>query len=265
MNDKTPTQVNYKETPYEYSEWEILGTYHKEQIFYPLTLDIINNDKLVVDPIFADYGGITHNSEKYLHLPEEEAFNFEKYEEKDIASDIEKIKEEELKLRQEEVEKAKIEYYEKGKNEAILEAKKEKELLENKFYSEIQTTLEDLKNQVKNHNETLEKEALNLSIAIAKKVLDQEIKMNPQYIVSIISKTLKNMEGTKIHEIKVSPESYDFLINLNLKEIFNIGEESWNLVKDDSIKKGCVLETSAGEVNFNLDDTWNRVINELIK
>ncbi len=266
MNDKNPTQVNYKETPYEATRWEILGNYHEEQTFFPLTLDIINNDRLLSDPVFADYGGVDHREGKCMHLPEAEAFDFGKYEEKNEEVEIEKEKEEELKLKEEELEKIKTEYYEKGKNEALEEAKKEKELLENKYSLEIDTFLEDLKNQVVSHNETLEKEALNLSIAIAKKVLDQQITVNPDYIVTVISKALQSMDGAHIKEVRVSTESYEFLKNLNIKELFkNDEQQDCKFVKDDTIKKGCVLETSAGDVDFNLENTWNRVVNELTK
>ena len=85
MKKECKSQVDYKEAPYEATSWEIVGNYHPDRGFIPITLDILDESNLVVDPVFADYGGIPHKGDKRLHLPESEAFDLKKYEDWDKA------------------------------------------------------------------------------------------------------------------------------------------------------------------------------------
>jgi flagellar biosynthesis/type III secretory pathway protein FliH len=40
---------------------------------------------------------------------------------------------------------------------------------------------------------------------------------------------------------------------------------SWSFVQDETIRAGCVVETSSGEVDFRLDQAWERIKDNVVK
>lgn len=264
MKKEFKSQVDYKETPYEATSWEIVGNYHPDRGFVPMTLDVVDESSIVVDPVFADYGGILNGGDKRLHLPESEAYDFKKYEDKD-----EKKEEEEeidvIKLKQEEIDSIKKEAFENGFNEATNKFNIEKEALENKYEVEVKSVLDDLKQEISSYKDELEKEALNLSINIASKILNTTIKENPDYILQVIHTALDSVKGANIKKVRVSAKSFEFLKNINSKEEFSSTESNFEFVPDDTINKGCIVETSTGDANYNLDEAFERLVNGITK
>lgn len=264
MKKEFKSQVDYEETPYEASTWEIVGNYHPDRGFVPMTLDIVDESQLIVDPVFADYGGVLNGGDKRLHLPESEAYDFEKYEDKDEKKENEQDVDL-VKLKQEEIDNIKNEAYQNGFNDATNKYNLEKETLENKYEVEVKEVLDDLKTQLGSYKNELEKEALNLSINIASKILNTTIKENPDYILKVIHTALDSVKGANIKKIRVSPNSFEFLQGVNTKEEFSNIESNFEFVSDDTINKGCVVESSTGDANFNLDDAFERLVHGITK
>ncbi|MGI6680571.1 MAG: FliH/SctL family protein [Bdellovibrionota bacterium] len=265
MKKEFSSQVNYKEMPYEATTWEIVNDYNPNKGFVPMTLDIITNEgSLAVDPVFADYGGIENIGDKRLHLPTNEAFDFKKYDD----SKEQKNEEEDsklVKLKIEELEEIQNEFFKKGFDEALNKANEEKEKIENELKEEVHIALEDLRGQINLYKKDLEKEALELSIKISEKILNNNIKENPEYILKIIHTALDSIKGASIKKIRVSEQSFEFLKTINKEEEFSNVEDSFEFVSDETINKGCIVESSLGDANFDLDSAFERIVNGIIK
>ena len=259
MKKECKSQVDYKEAPYEATSWEIVGNYHPDRGFIPITLDILDESNLVVDPVFADYGGIPHKGDKRLHLPESEAFDLKKYEDKPEQEEDEEEKDF-IKLKQEEIDKITKEAYDKGFEEATIKANAQKEFEENDLKNQVNLVLDDLKTQIQEYKNDIEKEALNLSINIASKIINHTVKENPEYILEVIHTALESIKGATIKKIRVSTQSFGFLKSINKKEEFSNVENDFEFVADDTINKGCVIESSLGDANFDLDSAFKRLV-----
>jgi len=113
--------------------------------------------------------------------------------------------------------------------------------------------------QIKNvRNETyhrIEKEVVELSLAIAKKVICQEIKTDRQVVVCVAREALNKVEDTGNIKIKMSPDDLNF-INETKYQISNLIEHIDNVTveAEDGIPNGgCIIETEFGEIDARIE------------
>ena len=113
--------------------------------------------------------------------------------------------------------------------------------------------------QIKNlRNETynrLEKEVVELSLAIAKKVICQEIKTDREIVVCVAREALNKVEDTGNIKIKMSPDDLNF-INETKYQITNLIEHIDNVTveAEESIPNGgCIIETDFGEIDARIE------------
>ena len=86
------------------------------------------------------------------------------------------------------------------------------------------------------------------------------MKENPEYILEVIHTALESIKGATIKKIRVSTQSFGFLKSINKKEEFSNVENDFEFVADDTINKGCVIESSLGDANFDLDSAFKRLV-----
>jgi|GEM_PF-2942005 len=150
---------------------------------------------------------------------------------------------------QEELEKAKQEAYERGKNDAIQafqeESAEELEELKSQFIQSI-TKLEEKKHQFDQTLTELENELVETALLLAKKVILKEVEQNSSQVALEIAKYLiKNIQESSQVTLKVNPVDFN-TISSHFKE---------SLIKieaDEAIQKGGVVLIGGEE---NIDGT----------
>jgi flagellar assembly protein FliH len=127
------------------------------------------------------------------------------------------------------------------------------------------TIIDDMGTQIRQEVEGVERRAVELAIQVARKLVGTIVDINPEYILQVIQDAVKLTGGATIKAIRVSPQDLEFLKMLSPEKQFKEFDGSWSFQQDDSIRAGCVVETSSGEVEFDLDKTWERIKESVTK
>jgi flagellar assembly protein FliH len=96
---------------------------------------------------------------------------------------------------------------------------------------------------------------IELTMEIAKKVLQQELKTQPDALLHIIKQTLASVYETESISIGVAPEDFSFVQKQReqLRAIDN-GQVEVKVFPDYSIEQGgCIIRTSSGSVDARID------------
>lgn len=262
MGNTNETQVDFIETPYHDEAWEIVGEPPKAEKFEPMDVKVIKGDKIILDKMFADYGGIDKSgAETRYHLPENEDY-------KPVYADtFEEEKEAEAKelAYQEQLEKIREESYQEGRMAALEESVSMQNDKLKQVEEQIKVMFADLNQQINEKVDGIEHHAVELSLHIAKKIMGSIVEVNPEYIIPIIQQALDVGGASFISSILVSPQDYEFLELVGLMKTLREEGQTWEFKPDTSIKAGCILETNTGVVDFDLDKAWERIAEKVVE
>jgi flagellar biosynthesis/type III secretory pathway protein FliH len=256
---KELSQGSYKATQYADCSWEIVGEFLNQESFEPLGFEVLARDTdMTADPMFADYGGIPQDGDTQRFHGAAERFepnrrgvrSFDEDDE-DTEAALDALRAEyEAKLLQ--VQEA---AFEEGKLAAIAELDERMRTIEDR-YGQV---LQDVGMQISDNISHIEKSAVELSLQIAQKLVGTVVEINPEYILGIVRESIQLAGGAIIKSIKVSPQDHEFLSLLNLPKQFKEYDGTWSFEADATVNSGCIVITSGGEVDFQLDPAWERI------
>ncbi|MCB0339351.1 MAG: hypothetical protein KDD53_07090, partial [Bdellovibrionales bacterium] len=129
----------------------------------------------------------------------------------------------------------------------------------------ISEVFEDLSKQLSEKLAVIEQQAVQLAIEVSRKIVDTTVEIQPEYLIEVIREGLKHTGAATISKIRVSPQDMEFINVIGISKQFKEHDGSWSFEADDSIRSGCVIETSAGEIDYRLDEAWKRVQDSVLK
>ncbi|MDF2787980.1 MAG: flagellar assembly protein [Neobacillus sp.] len=96
---------------------------------------------------------------------------------------------------------------------------------------------------------------MELTMEIAKKVIQQELKTHPETLLEIIKQTLSSVYETDSISIGVAPEDFSFVQKQREQLLaMNNGQIEIKVFPDYSIQQGgCIIRTSSGSVDARID------------
>jgi flagellar assembly protein FliH len=151
---------------------------------------------------------------------------------------------------------------EKGYNDGFTEGKQQYEEL----VSEAEQIRENAKLEYKEILDSIESDAVNLILDIAKNVIGTEISFHKEDILYLVKQAFEKCANKESVLLKAAPEDYDFIIankNRLLSMIENVGE--LKIKKDSSLKAGaCIIETQYGSIDAGIQ-TKIKKIEEMFK
>jgi flagellar biosynthesis/type III secretory pathway protein FliH len=256
---KELSQSSYKATQYSDSLWEVVGEFLNQESFEPLGFEVLASDTdMTADPMFADYGGIPRDGSTQRFHGTAGRFEPNRKGVRSIDEDAEETEaaldtlraEYEAKLVQ--VREA---AFEEGKLAAIAELDERMSVIEER-YGQV---LQDVGMQISDNITHIEKSAVELSLQIAQKLVGTVVEINPEYILGIVRESIQLAGGAIIKAIKVSPQDHEFLSLLNLPKQFKEYDGTWSFEADATVNSGCIVITSGGEVDFQLEPAWERI------
>ena len=111
-----------------------------------------------------------------------------------------------------------------------------------------------------------EKEIVELSLAIAKKVIHREVTCDPAVIVSVTKAALEKAGEQEGLRIKMSPSDIDFLNRIDFNEQeFTDHLGGLHIVADETLQPGgCVIETDCGDIDARIEKQLE-VVEEALK
>lgn len=260
MSPDTTTR-DYHETPYADEQYPIVGEPPAEERFIPMPIDIIKTGAPQTDVMFNDFGGgIQGTNDALWHLPQGVRY----ISEESKKSEVEQKEIERLAL-EEEIRIAREQSFEEGKAQGLAQAEEMIKQRTEEMNARIGTIIKDMASQIRERLTQVEKDAVKLSINITEKLIPKAVEINPEYIVSILQEALDLAGASIIKKVRVSPEDMEFINVVGLQNNLAEFDGSWDFAPDETIRAGCIVETSAGEVEYDLDKAWTRIKDGILK
>lgn len=251
----------FTETPFQDASWEVVGEVDESPEFAPLEIEVLGHNAFRVDPMFRDFGGFPeddlpqrwHLPQEYAHRGEEAAVRHQREMDELHAEYAEKIA------------LARKEAHEEGRSEGHASAIEESNSRWQTIEAHIREVMADFAQQAIEALEQTQKASLHLTLEIAQKIIGTGVEINPEYIVQIIHEALAQSGAANIQKVRVSQQDLEFIEVVGVRNIIREFDGSWDFEADPSIQAGCVVETSAGEIDFDLNKAWDRVRDNIIR
>lgn len=254
------SQANFQPTPYEDATYTVLGEMKDEPSFDPLQVRVVSAD-VSLDPVFADYGGrLTEGRDSMWHLPEGVAY---------VSKRMSEERDEEMRRREQEIEeriaKARAEGYERGKIEAFEQAISANSDKIDELNRRSASLFEDLIKQIAEHSKQVEHECVKLSLKVAEKLVGTAVEINPEYLISLVNQAIEMSGTARINKVRVSPQDMEFIEVVGITKMLKGFDGSWTFEGDAAVRAGCVMETSAGTIDFQIDAAWERIKDQVLR
>ena len=154
-------------------------------------------------------------------------------------------------------EQAYIEGFENGEREGLESVKISLEPV----LQHLNQSIDELENAKKELLLRTEREAVELALAIAEKIVSHEVKTNKEVILNVVQAALKKIVDRKKIKIRVAPSDFQFLNHAKshipgLEEQF----EKATFEEDKSIMNGgCVIKTNLGDIDARIEKQFQAV------
>lgn len=262
-NPDAISQASYNGTPYEDASWEVVGDFKHQEEFLPLEVAVMSVAVKPFDPMFANYGGLsTEPITSRWHLPEGVSAQQSR---QAHAKDDPAIAENEVRLAAEELERIRSEADAAGFERGIRETQASMQTALSQREARLARVLTDLNAQLKEQLSLVERQAIELALNISRKVISFAVEINPEYIAQIINDAIAQSGAAAVRRIRVSPEDMEFIDVVGIEKQLENFNPAWKFEADATIKTGCVVETSAGEIDYQLDAAWERIRENIVK
>lgn len=246
------SQRDYIPTPYRQSQWEGIENYDFNAAFHGISLDVIASDEFRIDPMFEVFEGILDTT------------SFKQYD-----TELPAPEDAPIEIPEELLEAVKAEAFEAGTNEGLKQAEEHfsmqlatiREQYDQKIIEMQNSILESLNERT----QMVEKKALELALAVSKKILETTVEAKPDYIYEVIKKAIFSVPGAKSVVVKVSPEDYEFISIEGLPHEITEMPIHVSYQADESIVSGCVIESEFGMINLEIDTMWGEIRDNLYK
>lgn len=254
------TQATFRETPYEDQSWEIVGAPPQPVEFVPAPFTVLPRSAVMTDPMFADYGGVAGEGvPSRFHLPEgvevvPEARREQRRSEEEIVAEYEG-----------KIAAARQAALEEGRAEVRATIPAQLQQAEQRGGQRIENLLKDVSEQLRRQEQYHAEQAIALAVQIAQKLMRQAVEINPEYLVPLVREGLGLAGSAVVKRVRVSPQDAEFLTVIGAQKLFGDTEVSWEFVADESIRAGCILESSAGQINLDLDAAWQRISDAVVR
>jgi flagellar biosynthesis/type III secretory pathway protein FliH len=261
MNDERLSQKTYTPTAWEDSTWEIIGEYENRKTFDVVEFPVLRTHAFTADPMFADYGGIPQRgAEKRTHGGD--ASNRRSEQQDAVPLDLPPGT---VLLTESELAERLAAAAEEGRRIAQDNFDQQMKAHATSAEERYSAILHDLALQLREQIELVERRALELSLEITDRLIGASVEVNPEYVIDIIRKGLAQVGGAVIRSVRVSPQDMEFLGLTNLGKTFKDFDGTWEFVADETVKAGCIVITSAGEIDFQIDRAFDRVRDSIVK
>lgn len=239
--------------------WEVVVEEKRSEDFEPMKLEELDSGEIRSESLFEDYGGSElKGAGPRFHVPiaEAEAIQKGKQEEEDPNR---------LVIMRDELERVKSEAFAAGRAEAeqAAEAKQREHFAQ--VEQQMSQVLVDIQTQLNESLVAVEKNAVAFSLALAEKIIFRTVEINPEYVTAVIKEAIALSGSATIRRIRVSPQDLEFIEYAGVTRKLGDSGSTWVFEADESIKAGCVVDTSAGEVDYQLDRSWEKVKESVVR
>lgn len=156
-------------------------------------------------------------------------------------------------------EKGKQDGFEFGHKEGLAQAQRDLQ----HYRAHLEKLLSHFEQPLKDLDDQIENELLNLVIAIVKQLLRREVKSDPNLIVGVVREALSVLPVASNNvRLLLHPEDAELI-----REVYALGdnEVGWNLIEDPVINRGgCKVVTDTSQIDGTLESRLAALIAPLL-
>ncbi|MBY0474577.1 MAG: flagellar assembly protein FliH [Nitrosomonas sp.] len=144
--------------------------------------------------------------------------------------------------------------YAEGREVAEIEVKVE--------IARIQSLLTKLSQDLQNMDQQVADSLLDLSIALARKLVTEALKLKPDLIIPIVQEALRNLPQSMQHpRLYLNPEDAK-LVATHLNE--QAEQDNWCIREDEQLSRGgCRIEADGSEINGSMEIRWHKALSAI--
>ncbi|TXI29844.1 MAG: flagellar assembly protein FliH [Nitrosomonas oligotropha] len=126
----------------------------------------------------------------------------------------------------------------------------------------IQALLHKLDQDLHDMDQHVADDLLELALALAKKIVTEALKLQPELIISIVQEAIRNLPNTVQNpRLFLHPEDAK-LVLAHLSG--QLEQDHWSIREDEQLSRGgCRIEANGSEVNGGLEVRWQRVLSAI--
>jgi flagellar assembly protein FliH len=304
QNNEFVNVDSYRPAEYVAERWPVLEEKASDNTFAPAQFEVVSRSSFVADPMFANFeetatassdpseppepffpevahsitpqSGDVQNSFRHEASPQEDSFvesgapdleTLEPVAAKEELEPSENIAAEQEtqdsgEMLREALEAARAEGYTQGCADTQAQVEEMRGALQERAVA----LLEDIQTQSQEILRQYESKAIDLALQVSKRLMGDVVETQRDYIVAVIRDAMQAAAGAQIRKIRVSSQDREWLTKPEAAEQIRLSEGSTIVLEaDETIKAGCVIETVAGEVDFDLDAAWNRLRSKILQ
>lgn len=139
--------------------------------------------------------------------------------------------------------------FQSGYRDGLRAAREEQEAATLKLIQLAQQAFTDAHEFIRN----LEREVVGLSLAIAEKVTESAVRVDPTAVVEVVHAALTEVQHATVVQVRVNPADYE-IVRVQWEHILpRASLRSAELVPDDRVQQGgCIIETDTGMADGQL-------------
>lgn len=126
----------------------------------------------------------------------------------------------------------------------------------------MNTLLAAMEQALQQNDNEIAQELLNLSLAVAQKLVQQSLKTNPEILLSTLREAIGNLPHfNQGAHLLLHPEDAA-MVRTAMGE--QLGHSGWKIFEDNQITRGGVrVETSHSQIDATLENRWQRIVASL--
>lgn len=157
-------------------------------------------------------------------------------------------------IAKEEIQKA----YERGVGDGQMQTKVTMQIEVEKYQSwikRIESVTDELQKKFAGQIKQLESMLIDISLGVAKHLINQEILNNSDIVISQVRKAISSLDEDKIFKLHLNPSDVDILKAVHSSLLPDEFESKAIIITPDSSvdRGGCILETSAGYIDGRIN------------
>jgi flagellar assembly protein FliH len=141
--------------------------------------------------------------------------------------------------------------FEAGKNEAIKICKEEYKIKLNETVGILKNLINTIRQEFVEYQKIVDSEIIKLSLSIAQRVINREVRLDNQIVLSQVKEAVKKILGMESIIIHINPDDFDTVKDFKseLQNIYDSIKEI-NIQSNEKIERGsCRLESDLGNVD----------------
>ena len=149
--------------------------------------------------------------------------------------------------------------HQEGNAAGYAEGRKAAETAVRTEVSRIQTVLSNLDHDLQQLDQLIADDVLALSIELAKKMISQALKIQPELIVPIVQDAIRHLPNAMQHpRLYLHPDDAH-IVHAHMD--MHLGQEGWSIREDEQLTRGgCRIEANGSEVDATLEVRWHRIL-----